>query len=221
MAKHKLLRFAETAQFPNFIQVPYKQALTGCYLKGLWNKDFFKNEQPLWLELGCGKGEYTVGLAQKYPERNNLGIDIKGARMWRGAKTALENNISNVGFLRTEISLIESFFAKDEVSGIWITFPDPYLKNAKSDKRLTSQHFLSKYSNVLKPGAEIHLKTDNRPLYEYTLDVIKENGHSLLFETNDLYSLDIHDEASSIQTFYEQMWLAQGLKINYIRFTLK
>ncbi len=221
MAKHKLQRFAETATFSNFIQPPPYHYSEDYPLKGKWSKEFFKNDHPLILELGCGKGEYTVGLARIHPENNYLGMDIKGARMWRGAKTALDENISNAGFLRTHIGQIEQFFEKDEISGIWITFPDPQPQKPRTNKRLTSQRFLKRYEKILNPDALIHLKTDNAAFFDYTLEVISENGHKRHFHTHDLYDSGLENELTQIQTHYESMFLAEGKKICYLNFSLK
>jgi tRNA (guanine-N7-)-methyltransferase len=221
VGKDKLKRFAETATFKNFIQPASQFYHTGDHaLKGKWGTDFFHNDHQLYLELGCGKGEYTVGLANRYPGNNYLGVDIKGARMWRGAKTAIDNNIDNVGFLRTHIAQSGQFFGKDEVSGIWITFPDPQPQKPRTNKRLTSQPFLERYSKFLRKDAIIHLKTDNAPLFDYTLEVIAQYGYKLLYNTHDLYNTDLDNEAKEIQTFYESMFLAEGKSICYLNFTL-
>jgi tRNA (guanine-N7-)-methyltransferase len=216
--KHK--RFAETATFNNFIQPPQYYHTEEHALKGKWGSDYFGNDHPITLELGCGKGEYTVGLATRYPENNYIGADIKGARMWRGAKTALENHINNVGFLRIPIDQIVQFFGKDEVSGIWITFPDPQPQKPRTNKRLTSPRFLERYSKFLKPGSVIHLKTDNDPFFDYTLEVIAQHGHKLLYETHHLYQTELDNEAKHIQTYYESIFLAQGKNICYLTFQL-
>ncbi len=220
MSKKKLQRFAETATFPNFFQPGPIPDPNGFLLKGQWNTAYFKNPHPIFLELGCGKGEYTVGLAQKYPERNYIGVDIKGARMWRGAKTALEEKRTNAAFVRTQIGSIRDYFAAQEVSGLWITFPDPHSAKARQNKRLTSARFLNFYRSILKPDAVIHLKTDDTGLYEYTLEVIATHGHHLHFNTADLYLEAPEQEAAGIQTYYEKIWLDQGKKIKYIQFTL-
>lgn len=220
MSKKKLQRFAETATFPNFFQPGPIPDPAGFHLKGRWNRDFFSNDHPIFLELGCGKGEYTVGLARKYPERNYIGVDIKGARMWRGAKTSLEEHLPNVAFVRTQIGSIANYFESAEVSGLWITFPDPQTANARQNKRLTSPRFLNFYRQILKPEAVIHLKTDDDGLYEYTLEVIAGNTHRLLFSTGDLYHEAPEEEAAEIQTYYEGMWLKEGKKIKYLKFTL-
>lgn len=187
-------------------------------MKGNWRKDYFKNDNPIVLELGCGKGEYTVNLAIQNPSINYIGIDSKGARLWRGCRNSIDNQLDNVAFVRTHIEQIEQLFAPGEISEIWITFPDPQLR--KERKRLTCPRFLKHYRNILATDSLIHLKTDNIPLYDYTLRVIRSAGHKLLFHTNDLYGDDVQDVASSIQTFYEKMFLEQGMKITYLRFRL-
>lgn len=220
MGKNKLERFAETETFKNFVQLPAYNFTEDFYLKNKWSSDFFGNDHPLFLELGCGKGEYTVGLSRLYPENNYVGIDIKGARMWRGAKTAIDENISNAGFLRIHINQITHFFGEKEVSGIWITFPDPQPQKARANKRLTSPRFLERYRPLLKNDAIINLKTDNVGLFEFTLEVIAQQKHSLLAHTFDLYASDIDDEAKNIQTFYESRFLEEGQKICYLQFRL-
>jgi tRNA (guanine-N7-)-methyltransferase len=205
----------------------YEGSLEGHPMKGKWNSDFFKNDHPIVLELGCGKGEYTVGLAQRYPHKNFIGVDIKGNRIWLGAKQALDSNMSNVAFMRTRIDFIEAVFDKNEVSEIWITFPDPQPQKTRARKRLTSPPFLNRYKNILAPGGLIHLKTDSFLLYEYTLEVIKENNYQLLEHTNDLYGKrdithfgDDLGEVGAIKTFYEKKFSDLGFKINYIRFRM-
>jgi tRNA (guanine-N7-)-methyltransferase len=220
VGKDKLKHFAETATFKNFIQPPKYYHTEDHVLKGRWGPDYFKNDHPIILELGCGKGEYTVGLATRHPSNNYIGIDIKGARMWRGAKTALENEYSNVAFLRIPIGQIEQFFSKDEVSEIWITFPDPQPQKPRTNKRLTSPRFLERYKNMLKADAVIHLKTDNDMFFDYTLEVISQNGHKLMYHTHDLYNTEQDNEAKHIQTYYEAMFLAQGKNICYLTFQL-
>lgn len=216
--KNKLDHFAENITFDNMFQYSYEQVIDGFDLKGNWNKDFFKNENDIVLELGCGKGEYSVGLAKYYPEKNFIGMDIKGARIWRGLKDCEEQNISNAAFIRTRINLINFFFGKNEISEIWITFPDPFPLESKEKRRLTSPQFLNRYSNLLKPGGIINLKTDNIIFFEYTLDVIREGGHELLYHTYDVYGEENKEVLTSIQTFYEKKWLANGTKIKYLKF---
>lgn len=212
MSKKKRIHLAELETFPNVFQLQKE-------LKGRWNEIVFKNKNPITLELACGKGEYTIALAKKFPERNFIGVDIKGARIWRGAKTALEEHILNVAFLRTYIDHITEFFEEDEVSEIWITFPDPYPENSKARKRLTSEMFLPRYRQILKPGACIHLKTDDLPLYEFTLEMLSKNKCRILFHTNNLYTSSLPDEILSVKTFYEKQHLANGRTIKYIRFS--
>jgi tRNA (guanine-N7-)-methyltransferase len=222
MAKQKLERFAEIAEFPNVFHLTYENLKSDFPLKGKWNESYFKNNQPLILELGCGKGEYTIGLAEKFPGKNFIGVDIKGNRMWVGAKAALENKISNAAFLRTRIDFIEYCFGKDEVSEIWITFPDPQPQKPRERKRLTAPMFLDRYKKFLKPGGIIHLKTDSQMLYNYTLEVIEQNNYDLLDSTNDLYNApanEDHENARSIKTYYEQRFLKENLKICYLKFT--
>ena len=219
MSKRKLERFAELDTFKNVFQPVQSEFICDSFrLKGNWSKDFFKNQNPIILELGCGKGEYTVGLAEKFPEINFIGVDIKGDRIWRGSKTALDKSLRNVAFLRTQIENITFFFGKDEVSEIWITFPDPQPNKPKIKKRLTSPQFLECYKKILKPDGIIHLKTDNINLFDYTLEVINDGGHKLLFSTNDLYNSSVSGEALSIRTYYEQMFLNQNLPIRYLKF---
>lgn len=213
-------RFAQIKTFPNVFEPDGKKILTSDYeLKGNWSREYFKNDKPITLELGCGKGEYTVGLAGKYPERNFIGIDIKGARMWKGAKFALENKLTNIAFIRLRIEFIERIFSRDEVSEIWVTFPDPFPKMPSN--RLTSSSFMNRYRKVLIAGGKIHLKTDSRQLYEYTLAILKENSIIPEIATMDLYPQDQDlDEILSLKTFYEQMFLKEGKPITYLRFSM-
>ncbi len=201
---------------PSFEEVYNKD----YYLKGKWSAMVFHNDQPLVLELGCGKGEYTVNLARKFPGKNFIGIDIKGARLWRGAKIANEHNLFNAAFLRTRIEMIESFFGMDEVSEIWITFPDPQVKKRRNKKRLTSSRFLNHYRQFLADQGVVHLKTDNDILFSYTRDLVIYNELELLAATHDLYHSEIRDDVLSIQTFYEKQFLAEGKNINYLAFRL-
>src|SRR3972149_7632533 len=202
MPKRKLQRFAEVETFPNVFYLPFGEEKFPK--KRIWN-EFFGNSNPIVLELGCGKGEYTVGLAKKYPAKNFIGIDIKGNRIWRGAKTAVEDKMNNVAFVRTRINLIENAFAKNEVSEIWITFPDPQPK--KENKRLTSLVFLERYTNILKQKSIIHLKTDSKELFDFTMEVVSDNKLKLLDSTDDLYSQNEREEVKSIQTYYEEKFL--------------
>ena len=216
MAKNKLTKFAEMASYENVFHSPYEKLREeGFSLKGKWHT-YFENKNPIILELGCGKGEYTVGLARKFSDKNFIGIDIKGARIWTGATQARKDNLNNVAFLRTHIELINYFFSENEVSEIWITFPDPQMK--KSNKRLTSTRFIQEYSRILKSDGVIHLKTDSNFLYSYTKEMIEVNNLKILFDTEDLYNSNPEDKILGIQTFYEQQWLERGLNIKYIKF---
>ena len=207
--------------FENVIQPSFSEIVDGkFYLKGNWKKDFFKNDNPVVLEIGCGKGEYTVGLGKKFPNKNFIGIDIKGARIWYGAKDAIENNMDNVAFIRTKIELIESFFNKGEVDEIWITFPDPQQKNNRTKNRLTSSRFLKRYSNILSENGSVNLKTDSNFLYQYTSAVIDENNLEVKAKTSDLYNSELYDDILSIQTFYEQQFASRGIDIKYIKYAL-
>lgn len=219
MGKNKLQRFAENATFKHFKEANFEDIRNNDYeLKGKWNTEFFKNDNPVVLELGCGKGEYTVGLAEMFPNKNFIGVDIKGARMHTGATLVQEKGITNAGFLRTRIEFIDSFFAKNEVSEIWLTFPDPQMK--KPTKRLTSSGFIAKYSKFLKPEGLLHLKTDSQFLYTYTDELIKLNGINCLVNQTDLYNNGYADEILSLKTFYESQWLAKGISIKYIQFQI-
>ncbi|MDO5606899.1 MAG: tRNA (guanosine(46)-N7)-methyltransferase TrmB [Capnocytophaga sp.] len=222
-SKNKLKRFKENETFTNVLQ-PERNTLTANLFeyKGRWNELFFKNENPIVLELGCGKGEYSVALAKKNPQKNFIGIDIKGARFWRGAKTALEENIPNVAFLRTQIELITDCFAQGEVSEIWITFPDPQIKYKRTKHRLTNADFLAKYKHVLTENGFIHLKTDSEFMHGYTLGLLHGAGHEVLYANHHIYNSDgVPEDATSIQTFYEQQYLSQNKPITYIRFKVK
>lgn len=221
MGKDKLRRFAENLTFKNFVQPEFEEIFHRDHpLKGRWREDFFHNDNPIVLELGCGRGEYTVALAAKFPDRNFIGIDIKGARMWRGAKTATENEMPNVGFLRTRIEFINSFFAEGEVDEIWVTFPDPQLRKARIKKRLTGPLFLGYYSQFLKEGAAVNLKTDSQHLHLYTRAVAEHNALPIEVCDNDIYGHGTADEVLSIKTTYETRFLSEGLPITYLRFSL-
>ena len=187
-------------------------------MKGNWNRDFFKNDHPIVLELGCGRGEYAVGLARRYPEKNFIGVDIKGARMWTGAKQAQEEGLANVAFLRTNIEIIDRFFAPGEVSEIWLTFSDPQMK--KVTKRLTSTYFMERYRKFLVPGGLVHLKTDSNFMFTYTKAMVEANHFPVEFITDDLYHSGLDDDILRIRTYYEQQWLDRGLSIKYIKFRL-
>jgi len=219
VSKGKLKKFQEMETFEHVVQVPFKELKhEDFHLKGNWAKKFFKNRNPIILELGCGKGEYTVALAERNPEYNFIGVDIKGARLYTGAKKALQNALQNVGFLRTNIDIIEQFFGEDEISEIWLTFPDPQMK--KTRKRLTSTTFLNKYKHFLQKDGIIHLKTDSNFQYRYTLTLVNLNKFKVLAETDNLYDSEFLTETLQIKTFYEKQWLALGITIKYISFKL-
>lgn len=194
--------------------------MKGFPLKGKWSNEYFNNSNDIVIELGCGKGEYSVGMAEIYPNRNFIGLDIKGARLWRGLVTAKEMSINNVAFVRGRVNLVNHYFGKDEVSEIWITFPDPHARDTKARKRLTSPEFLKRYTGFLKKDGIINLKTDNIIVFESTLDTIKEYGHKIIYQTYDVYNEGIENELTSIQTFYEKKWLEHGTKIKYLKFSL-
>ena len=214
MAKRKLERFTEIATFPNVFQ------LLNDDLKGKWHSNYFKNNHPIVLELGCGKGEYTVNMGQYFPDKNFIGIDFKGARLWRGAKTALEEGLSNVAFLRIQIENIANFFAKNEVDEIWITFPDPQPQISREKKRLTSPRFIKEYGSILKSGGFVHLKTDHDGLYNYSLEVIERLNLKLHTSTRDLYQSELLNEVLAIKTTYEKIYLAEQKRIHYLSFSI-
>lgn len=222
-SKNKLKRFRENETFSNVVQPDRDEVTSGGFaLKGNWNKDFFKNDHPLVLELGCGKGEYTVALAQKFPQKNFIGVDIKGARFWRGAKTAEETGIKNAGFLRTQIELIDHLFAENEVDEIWITFPDPQIKYKRTKHRMTNTEFLQRYKKILKPDGLMHLKTDSEFMHGYTLGLLHGQGHEVLYANHNVYRNEgAPAEVIGIQTHYEQMYLEINKAITYIRFKIK
>lgn len=222
-SKHKLKRFQENETFSRLLQPSREELLEGNFpLRGHWREEFFGNDHPIVLELGCGKGEYTVGLARRHPEKNFIGVDIKGARLWRGAKTVTEEGMPNAGFLRTQIELIDRCFAPDEVDEIWITFPDPQTKYRRTKHRLTGEGFLEKYARILKKDGLIHLKTDSAFLHGYTLGLLHGLGHEVLYAQHDLYRDDnAPEELKTIQTFYEKKYLETQTPITYIRFRLK
>lgn len=240
MGKNKLARWNELGSFENVIQPPIGDVIesTGTLneanetgagslivkdhpIKGCWCNQIFKNQNPVVLELGCGRGEYTIGLATRFTGINYIGVDIKGARLWRGAKTSNEQKMPNTAFLRTRIEFINSFFSENEVDEIWITFPDPHPGARNSNKRLTSAWYLNSYRKFLKNKGIIHLKTDNSELYNFTKKVVKNNDLEVLSATDDLYSGDFSDDILSIRTHYEKIFLKKGLKINYISFRLE
>lgn len=216
MGKDKLRKFAEVATFKNVVQLD-----AGKAYKGQWSSKFFGNDKPLVLELACGKGEYTVNLAKMFPERNFLGIDYKGNRIWRGAKTALEEGIENVGFLRIQIETILDHFAENEVSEIWITFPDPQPQDSREKKRLTNPNFLAKYRLILGDAGIMHLKTDNDGFFAYTMEQIEGQNLPVLKYTTDLYSSDLVDDILSIKTYYERKYLSIDKNINYVQWKMK
>ena len=221
MGKDKLKRFAENKTFACFVEPEFEQMFrTEHPLKGNWHKEFFKNDNPIVLELGCGKGEYTVALAERNPDKNFIGVDIKGARMWRGAKTATERGMTNVGFLRARIEFITSLFAAGEIAELWITFPDPQLKTRRAKKRLTSPIFLEYYAKLLAEDGWINLKTDSQHLYNYTQAVISEFDLPCEVANNDIYGSGYADEVLSVKTAYETVYLQRGLPITYTRFSL-
>lgn len=223
MPKNKIQHWKELNEFSHVIQDTRGELLTNDhFMKGKWHAEFFKNENPLVLELGCGKGEYTVGLAQRYPEKNFIGVDVKGHRMWTGAKQSHDEKIINAGFLRTRIDFIASFFAPGEVEEIWLTFSDP--QPLKPQKRLSSPQFLERYKKFLKPGGIIHLKTDSSLLYDSTLELAKNAGYKILFHSDDLYNKAMNetDEATkeilNIRTHYETIFMNKGKTIKYMKF---
>ena len=233
MGKGKLAKFAEMAENPLVVECPFWQLQQeGFPLKGKWHEEFFKNGNPIVLELGCGRGEYTIGLARRFPEKNFIGIDIKGARMWHGAKTALEEGMKNVAFLRTNIECIAGFFAPNEVAELWLTFSDPQMK--KATKRLTSTYFMERYRHFLIDNGIIHVKTDSNFLATYTKYMVEKNGLPMDFYTEDLYKLStLNSQLSTvncqlstlsslteIRTYYESMWLERGIPIKYLQFRL-
>ena len=219
-SKNKLKRFKENETFSNVIQPTREEVLNNTLmLKGNWNRNFFKNQNPIVLELGCGKGEYSVNLATMFPEKNFLGIDIKGARFWRGAKTALAEKINNVGFLRTQIELVDCIFDENEVDEIWITFPDPQIKYKRTKHRMTNPDFLNKYKKILKPNGMVHLKTDSEYMHGYTLGLLQGLGLTIEYAHHDVYgTTNAPKEVTDIQTYYESQYLAINKKITYLRF---
>ncbi|GIM52984.1 tRNA (guanine-N(7)-)-methyltransferase [Capnocytophaga cynodegmi] len=221
-SKNKLKRFKENETFTNVLQPKRDELLSEQFpFKGKWNELYFKNNNPIVLELGCGKGEYSVGLAKRYLNKNFIGIDIKGARFWRGAKTAIEENIDNVAFLRTQIELIEHCFAQGEVSEIWITFPDPQIKYKRTKHRLTNTEFLNRYKNILATDGYIHLKTDSEFMHGYTLGLLHGLGYNVLYVNHNIYNSDgVPSEVTEIQTFYEKFYLEQNKPITYIKFQI-
>lgn len=218
MARHKLAQFAENETFAHMFYQTYDELQKGFSLKGKWKQEYFKNNNPITLELGCGKGEYTVGLAKKYPDRNFIGIDLKGARLWHGAKIVQQENLKNVAFVRTKIDQLLSFFDANEVAEIWLTFSDPQPKIER--RRLSSPRFLNLYREILVPNGIIHQKTDNRELFDYTLEVVRYFDFQLDYYSYDIYAESKNSDAVEIQTFYEKMFLKEGIPINYMEFRL-
>ena len=209
------------AEFSNVFQPTFEDLKSGFSIKGKWKSEVFKNDNPLVVELGCGKGEYSLGLSRKYPDKNFLGVDVKGARMWKGASDANNEGISNVAFLRTRIEFIEYCFAKSEVDEIWITFPDPQIKKKRAKNRLTHPVFLERYSNILQDNGLIHLKTDSQFLHGYTLGIIEGHQHHLLDAEHDIYNAVLKRENMEIKTHYEKLFLEKNMPISYLRFRLK
>jgi len=224
MGKDKLKRFAEMEHFDNVFQPSMEEVKEGFRMKGKWHADFFKNNNPIVLELGCGRGEYTVGMAQKYPNKNFIGIDIKGSRIWRGAKTGDEDKMPNMGFVRSKIDFIEYLFAESEVSEIWLTFSDPQPKRPR--KRLTSKLFIDRYRKIMRNDGVVNIKTDSDLLFESTLEQIEEHNYNCSLSSWDVYgdmvltAPDELKELMEIKTYYEQKWLTEGKKIKFAKFTI-
>jgi len=219
-SKNKLKRFNQNLTFSNVIQPEREEVTSGEFrFKGKWRQDFFKNDRPIVVELGCGKGEYSVYLAQQYPEKNFVGVDIKGARFWAGAKESLELGLSNVGFLRTQIELIDAIFEENEVDEIWITFPDPQIKFKRTKHRLTNAAFLDRYHTILKPEGRIHLKTDSEFLHGYTLGLLEGKGWEVDYAHHDVYGNPYSPKhVTAIQTHYERLFMGKGRLITYLSF---
>ena len=222
MGKDKIRRFNENKTFQNVVQPTREEAINEFALKGNWNKEFFKNDNPIVLELGCGKGEYTVAMARRDKDRNFIGVDIKGSRFWRGAKTCLDEGIENAGFLRTQIEIIDHLFAENEVSEIWINFPDPQIKYKRTKHRMTNSEFLQLYKKILKPDGVVNLKTDSEFMHGYTLGLLHGEGHQVLYANHNVYKNEGAPEVvTAIQTFYENQYLEINKAITYIRFKIK
>ena len=220
MGKNKLARFKESESFPRFFQYKYQDIINHRFpYKGKWHEEVFKNSNPITLEVGCGRAEYTTGLARQNPDKNYIGIDRKGARLWRGGKTMVEENLINVAFIRTNIDFINFFFEKNEVDEIWLTFPDPQPKREK--RRLTHPFYLEKYKSFLKPGAVIHLKTDSLELHLWTKEILEQNRHPVYDSSLDIYKDGLMGPVTEIKTTYEKKFLAEGKTITYLKFGLK
>jgi tRNA (guanine-N7-)-methyltransferase len=225
MGKDKLKKWKENLSFTHVFEPCLQDAVSGLdgNLKGTWGSDVFKNENPITLELGCGKGEYTVGLAKKYPNRNFVGVDIKGHRFWRGAKTAKEESLPNVAFLRTRIEFIDKYFEEEEVSEIWLTFSDPQPKDEKGTKRITSSVYIERYKKIIKPGSLINIKTDSVLLYDLSKEGYLKMGYTIILDSQDVYGDLVHRvpqnlrEELEINTYYEKRWLSEGKKIHFIQ----
>lgn len=228
MSKGKLEKFAMISEYENCVEPSMEEVMTtGIPLKGKWNEAFFKNDNPITVELACGGGEYTVGMAKMYPDRNFIGVDIKGNRIWKGATKAIEQGLTNVGFLRTRIDFIANCFGKNEVDEVWITFPDPQMNKNRRRKRLTNKLFLSRYNQFLKSEGKIRLKSDSDFFYEFTKEIIEEKGLEIIFDCDDIYSKYTPQNPKtrltkelSLKTFYENMWLEEGKTIKYIEYKL-
>jgi tRNA (guanine-N7-)-methyltransferase len=222
-SKNKLKRFKENETFENVFQPTREEVINGNFqYKGKWSSEFFKNDNPIIVELGCGKGEYTVGLAERNSNINYIGIDVKGARFWRGAKTAVDTGMNNVAFVRTQIELIENIFAVHEVDEIWITFPDPQIKYKRTKHRMTNSEFLKMYKRILKPEGVVNLKTDSEFMHGYTLGLLHGEGHEVLYANHNVYKNEGSPrEVTEIQTFYEKQYLEINKAITYIRFKIK
>lgn len=225
--RNKLIKFTENLTFPNVYECmefgnPLLKAKNGdqIAMKGVWKSKHFNNDKPLTLELACGRGEYSLALSERYPERNFIGVDIKGARIWRGAKNALDMGLQNVAFLRARIESITSQFSQDEIDEIWITFPDPFLRDSKANRRLTAPPFLERYRHFLKPGGKINLKTDSPELYAFTLEVIEQEKHKIQIQSNDIYKDALPHPDLDIKTYYEKKHLEDNRIIKFVQFTI-
>ena len=220
--KKKLIRFQENETFHNLFQLSYHELIhEGFPLTGKWRQGYFHNENPIVLELGCGKGDYTTGLARQNPDKNYIGMDIKGARLWRGCKTAIEEQLNNVAFIRSKVNFIERVFEENETDEIWIPFPDPQPQKSRLRKRLTHPEFLDRYRHIMKSGGIVNLKTDNYGLYAYTLDVLNDQQCEVICASDNIYHDKCDEEVTSIKTFYEEKFLEAGKKINYLKFRMK